>query len=145
MVAAWAIPERLDQWPTLETGDSFANELSGGKVTNSASLLELLARADPMHVLPETNPVRLFYELNESSVRHKGEAMVSASQIRAWLSTAFGPLLRGIPLSLTDDDSTREIAVQAVTERIASIDSFGWKERKLASSTMAVTASTPHR
>jgi len=130
MTAVWAIPERLDQWPTLEMHDSFTSALPGRRVTNSAPVLELLARADPVHGLPENNPVRLFYELNESSATHKDEAMISASQIRSWLSTAFGALLRGISLSLIEDDSARELAIQAVTERIAGIDSLGFKERK---------------
>ncbi len=130
MVATWAIPERLDQWTTLEIKDPFAYALPGQQKTNSTSFLELLARTDVTHVPEAVSPARRFLELLGSSVRHKDEAMISANQIRAWLTTAFGDLLTGIALTPIEDDRTREIVVQEVAGRIADIDSLDREDRK---------------
>lgn len=130
MVAAWAIPERLDQWTTLEMKDPVAYALPGRQETNSASFLELLARTDVTRVSDAGSPARRFLELAGSSVRHKDQAMISADQIRAWLTTAFGDLLTGIALTPIEDNLTREIVVQEVTRRIAAIDSLGHEDGK---------------
>lgn len=130
MAAAWAIPERLDQWTTLEMKDPAAYALPGRQETNSASFLELLARTDVRKVPDAGSPARRFLELAGSSVRHKDQAMISAAQIRAWLTTAFGDLLTGIALTPIEDDRTRESVVQEVAGRIAAIDSPGREDGK---------------
>jgi hypothetical protein len=126
----WAIPERLDQWPTLEIQNSFVGTLLGRRTTNSASLLDLLARTDHTPVLTQSVPVRRFLELDESSTTHGDQAMISAHQIRAWLTTAFGNLLTGIALTPTDEDQTREIVVREVAGRISDIDFLPFEDRR---------------
>jgi len=130
MVPAWAIPERLDQWTTLEMKDPVAYALPGRQETNSATFLELLARTDVTRVPDADSAARRFLELAGSSVRHKDQAMISADQIRAWLTTAFGDLLSGIALTPIEDDRTREMVVQEVARRIAAIDSLDREDGK---------------
>jgi hypothetical protein len=130
MVAVWAIPERLDQWTTLEMKDPAAYALPGRQETSSASFLELLARTDVRKVPDAGSAARRFMELAGSSVQHKDQAMISTAQIRAWLATAFGDLLGGIALTPIEDDRTREIVVQEVARRIAAIDSPDREDRK---------------
>jgi hypothetical protein len=128
----WAIPERLDQWPTLEMQDPFVSTLPGRTRTNSASFLEVLARTDPTHVRSGSDPIPRFFVLDKSSTTHGDGAMVSANQIRAWLTTAFGDLLSAIALTPVDDDQTRELLVQEVTKRIADVDSLSNEDRRLS-------------
>lgn len=123
MVAAWSIPERLDQWPLLEVTDPVVSAFSGRK-TNSASFLELLANADPMHAELEDDPLRRFYELIDPGVIHPDTENIIANQIRAWLTTAFGDLLTGIALTPIDDNSARDLIVQEIMGRISDIESF---------------------
>jgi hypothetical protein len=130
MMAAWAIPERLDQWTTLEMTDAATFAVPGRQETNSASFLELLARTDVIRVPDAGSPARRFLELAGSSVRHKDQAMISADQIRAWLTTAYGDLLTGVALTPIEDDRAREVVVQEVARRIAAIDSLGGEDRK---------------
>ena len=124
MEPVWAIPERLDQWPTLEMQDPSANTLLGRTRTNSASFLNLLARTNPTRLLSDSDPIHRFFELVKSSTTLGDEAMISANQIRAWLITAFGDLLRGVALTPVDDDQTSELVVQAVTKRLSDVDSL---------------------
>ena len=48
--------------------------------------------------------------------------MISADQIRAWLTTAFGNLLTGIALTPIVDDQNRQLLVQAVKNRVSAIN-----------------------
>src|SRR6185436_4098011 len=104
MTAVWSVPERLDQWPTLEVQRLPASMLPGRKATSSKSLLDLLARTEPATVSADSEPIHRFYALFQSSTAHADTAMASANQIRAWLLTAFGDLLVGIALTPVDGE-----------------------------------------
>jgi hypothetical protein len=100
-------------------------------MTKSAPFLDLLAGTDPTRVLSEGDPIPRFYELDESSTEHADDAMISADQIRAWLSTAFGDLLMGIALTPVGDAQFRDRVAQQVAKRISNLDSLPEDVRRL--------------
>ena len=130
LYGTWAIPERLDQWTTLEMKDSAAYALPDTQKTKSAPFLEFLSRTDASRAAGVSNPVLGFYKLIDPSNGNRDQTMISACQIRAWLTTAFGSLLIGVAFSLADDDQDREIVTQATVSRISSIDTIRPEDRR---------------
>ena len=123
MIPVWAIPERLDQWPGLQPQHALLSAPPDAKNTNSESLRGLLARADPLRI-PPGDALRDFLRLEQSITEHGDDAMIAGSQVRAWLTAAFGDLLSGVALTAVADAPTRELIVQEVTARLSDVDSL---------------------
>lgn len=91
--AKWAPPDDLDEWPTMDV--QFNDALS----TNHDSFLKILSSAKVDLEFDSDNAVQEFYLLDGATQFIGDTAMHQAQYVRAWLFTAFGPLLMSIALS----------------------------------------------
>jgi hypothetical protein len=95
------------------------------KKTNSVAFLDRLVRTEPAHI--KSDSVLRFFELDHSSTRHADPAMISADQIRAWITTAFGDLLSSIAFTPIEDDQGRKLVIKEVMKRISNITSASYE------------------
>lgn len=125
LTGLWRLPERIDQWSTLELEELAAGGLPTGVPTNGGALVELLRPADRPPVSADGDPARRFINLAASAENLDDPATISANQVRTWLDTALGGLIRPAVLTPLDDDATGSLIAEAVLDRLTMVGEPG--------------------
>jgi hypothetical protein len=90
----------LDDWPTYEVTQVIKAVGFGGQRTNYQGLVDLLATTPPgLNDIDAVEAIGRFVAMDSEIASHGDVRMVQTDQVRAWLATSVGRLLRGVMLT----------------------------------------------
>lgn len=95
---AWDPPDEMDEWPALPAHLLERYTPGTTRPTNHAAFARLLRSAGDAAEGGSDEAVLQFHALDQATTQRGDAAMTQAQQVRAWLTTALGSLLRGVAL-----------------------------------------------
>jgi hypothetical protein len=110
----WALAEGMDSWPLFGMDQLPLDLGAEARSGRHDRLAALLGAGAPL--MPQGDPAVDFERVVKSSTRFRDVAETQANQVRAWLSTGFGPVISGAAFAQNAFEHTGPLS-EAIVDR----------------------------